>query len=132
MIFQKHTYFFYYWLLLFFTGCNHSNNVGLPSCKPLLATNFKNLQDFKSVVDLSYSNASEDSFIGTVKMSYQNQVQTIFSILTNGTTQGDITDAHKGSFWDKISLTFQAPYAVIYRNELSKIFMLARRRPSIF
>ena len=132
MIFQKHTYFFYYWLLLFFTGCNHSNNVGLPSCKPLLATNFKNLQDFKSVVDLSYFNASEDSCIGTVRMSYENQGQTISSILSEGITQADITDAHKGSLWDKIYLVFQAPYAVIHRNELSKIFMLARRRPTIF
>ena len=132
MIFQKHIYFFYYWLLLFFTGCNHSNNVCLPGCKPLLATNFKNLQDFKSVVDLSYFNASEDSCIGTVRMSYENQGQTISSILSEGITQGDITDAHKGSLWDKIYFVFQAPYAVIHRNELSKIFMLARRRPTIF
>tara|TARA_Y100000385_G_scaffold256668_1_gene283300 strand:- start:4823 stop:5740 length:918 start_codon:yes stop_codon:yes gene_type:complete len=132
VILHKKTYLFGMLFILIISGCSDSDDVNLPSCKALLATNFKTLQDFKSAVDLSYSNDSKDSCIGTVNMSYKNQGQTILSVLSDGITQGDITDAHKGSLMDKVFLAFQSPYAVFNRNELSKIFMLARRRPAIF
>jgi hypothetical protein len=120
-------------LIFIIVGCNHnSTTIQKPICKALLATDFNSMDELKSVVNLNYLNQSDDSCKGTVQISYNNQGQTIYSELSDGISEGDIMKAHKGTILDKVSLAFKAPYAVKIRNELSKIFMLTRRRPTIF
>ncbi|MDG1725018.1 MAG: hypothetical protein P8I11_04955 [Bacteroidia bacterium] len=114
-------------------GCDHnSTNIQKPICKALLATDFNSMYELKSVVNLNYVNQSNDSCKGTVQISYTNKGQTIYTEFSDGVSEGDIVKAHKGSILDKILLALKAPYAVKIRNELSKIFMLSRRRPTIF
>lgn len=114
-------------------GCDHnSTNIQKPICKALLATDFNSMCELKSVVNLNYVNQSNDSCKGTVQISYTNKGQTIYTEFSDGVSEEDIVKAHKGSILDKILLALKAPYAVKIRNELSKIFMLSRRRPTIF
>lgn len=114
-------------------GCKKVNQpTSLPKTKALLATKFEDFEDFLSVVDITYENIQLDSAIGTVKLVYQDEGQMITSKLSDGITQGEITSASKGDLWDKILLSIQSPYAVLYRKELSQIFMLARRRDALF
>ena len=103
-----------------------------PKVRALLATDYSSLEDFSSVVSISYLGEGKDSFTGTVKLSYLDNDQLVTSELTDGVTQGDISEAHKGSVWDKLVLATRSPYAVWNRKDLSKIYMLARVRPTLF
>ena len=103
----------------------------LPQAHALLATDFTGLADFQLVVGLRYKK-TKDSTHGTVDIVYKNNGQTIRSSLSDGVTQGDISDAHNGSVWDKVRLTCLSPYAVWNRKELSDIYMLARHYTTLF
>ena len=103
-----------------------------PKVRALLATDYSSLEDFSSVVSISYLGEGKDSFTGTVKLSYLDNDQLVTSELTDGVTQGDISEAHKGNVWDKLVLATRSPYAVWNRKDLSKIYMLARVRPTLF
>lgn len=103
-----------------------------PRVRALLATDYSSLEDFKAAVDIVYLGDSQDSFLGTVKLCYEDNDELLISALTDGVTQGDLTDAHKGSIWDKLALAFRTPYAVWNRKDLSKIYMLARVRKVLF
>jgi hypothetical protein len=52
--------------------------------------------------------------------------------MTDGITQEDIMKARDGSIFDKLALALRSPYAAWNRRDLSKIYMLARIRPTIF
>lgn len=104
----------------------------MPKARVLLATKYASLEDFQNTVKIEYQDVTTDSFSGTVLLSYLDNGELITSKLTDGVTEGDITRAMKGSIWDKISLTLNAPYAVWNRIELSEIVLLARHYPTRF
>ncbi|MDB4161747.1 hypothetical protein N9772_05215 [Bacteroidia bacterium] len=120
----------------FWSGCSPSSEeqqqtAQLPQAHALLATDFMSLADFQLVVALRYRK-TKDSTHGTVDLEYKNNGQTISSSLSDGVTQGDISDARDGSIWDKVRLICSSPYAVWNRKKLSQIYMLARHRPALF
>ncbi len=137
MTHNQHTYPFIFFILAIFTillisNCVPNTTTSRPKAKALLATSFANLNEFSKVVNLKYTNQENDSSRGTVLISYTNNAQVIENKLTDGVTQGDIVEANKGNLWNKLSLVFSSPYAIWTRKELSQIYMLARRRPTIF
>jgi hypothetical protein len=120
----------------FWNGCSspteeHQKTAKLPQAHALLATQFSSLDDLRQVVTIHYKQ-TKDSTHGTVDLVYKNNGDTISYSLSEGITQGDISDARSGNIWDKVKLTYLSPYAVWNRKELSQIYMLARHNPSIF
>jgi hypothetical protein len=106
-------------------------------CKALLASRFASLQDFQSVVNIKYSTdrtGSDSTNLrnSRVVLSYHSQGQEVISILNSGLSQAEISKAKEGDVWDGVGLVFRSPYAIRNRAALTKIFILARRRPHSF
>ncbi len=103
----------------------------------LLASRINNLQEFKSLVRVEYLNGSvlvnsADQAINRVRIEQCANGKKIISILESGLSQGDISAAKEGNFWDKLSLLFRSPYTIRHRKELKFIQILARRRYDLF
>ena len=127
-------------------SCNRANNKSkevkcdptkkslyepLVLAKPLLVTRFKSLDDFKSKVQVKYFNQPNDP-----KSKDQLNLRTAKSEtlceLKSGLSQNDIMDAKNGSLLDKMKFTIRHPFAIRNRNNLEKIFKLARREKVLF
>ena len=149
-------------LSIFFIGCNQAidnpkrNGAGEDACNSLLSddssgaatyqtvqgallgTRFRSLDELKSVIQIEYdqgpatadSTASENRF---VRIRHCSQGRAAISVLEIGTSQGDIVKArYGGAVWDRFTLLFRCPYAVMHRKDLEKIYALSRLRPEWF
>lgn len=99
--------------------------------KPLLASRFKSLDDFKSKVQVKYFNKPNDLY-SKVQLKSGAGNSEILCELESGLSQKDIVKAKDGGIWDKIKLTFKSPYTIRNRKNLEKVFILGRRRTVLF
>ena len=149
-------------LFIFFIGCNQAldntkrNSSGEGACislvsddttgaatyktvrGALLGTRFTSLDELKSVIQIEYDNgtitadstAPENSLVSVRHCSNGKEV---VSVLETGTSQGDFLKArYGGAIWERFTLLFRCPYAVMNRKDLDKIYALSRLRPEWF
>lgn len=103
----------------------------------LLATDFTSLDDLKQVVNIEYFNVdhrNSDFIHGRpyVTLTHQTKGRSVKSILHAGLSETEIKQARDGSLFKKMELAFQSPYFVINRNDLLRVYILARRRDKNF
>ncbi|MFT4523018.1 MAG: hypothetical protein ACI8ZN_001970 [Bacteroidia bacterium] len=106
-----------------------------PEVKVLLASRFNSMEEFKQAVDLKYLTNHKDSLPGKnskgVILRYRQNKHAVESSLLSGISQGDLMIAREGSFWNKLKLAFIATYCVAKRSDLSKVYVLARRKSEV-
>ncbi|MCY7409725.1 MAG: hypothetical protein LH473_05590 [Chitinophagales bacterium] len=103
----------------------------------LLGTRFKSFDELKSVVNIKYINNNTDSDSTIEKNSKVcirqcSNGKEVVAVLESGINQGEISDARNGNFWVRLNLLIKSPYAVSKRAELSKVYLLARRRTELY
>jgi hypothetical protein len=105
--------------------------------RALMATRFKSFDEFKTVVEIEYlgdttrvDTAGEGANI--VRLRHCSMGLAVTSILNSGVSQRDIMKVKNAGIWDKASLVLQAPFAVMNRADLERVYILARRMPLLF
>src|SRR6266446_4867835 len=103
----------------------------------LLGTRFKSLEELKSVIEIKYFTDSSISDSAnyknpTVRLTHCSDGHEVINVLESGISQGDIGKAQSGDFWNRLHVLIKSPYAVSKRGELSKFYILARRRTDLF
>jgi hypothetical protein len=103
----------------------------------LLGTRFQSLDELKRVIQINYSrenskSGSKSSRESKVCIRHCSNGTGIISELECGISQGDIAEAQKGDLWTKLKLLISSPFVVANRVELSKVYLLARRRTDLF
>ncbi len=93
----------------------------------LLLTQFKSLEELKSVIQIKYL---EDS--SGVCLTYSCRGVQVTHELKSGFGQNDFSRAANGNFWDKLWLGIRCPYAVLNKKALKTIEYLGRRKYEIF
>lgn len=135
-------------LSLFFLSCNqlrYDSFLETPSLLPtvatgdtiiergaLLLTKFKSLDALKKEVQIEYFNDSTSFRRPFVRLTHRSNGQKVVSILKEGISQHDFLNARNGGFWDKVYLAVNSPYTLINKNELLRVYLMARRRDNIF
>lgn len=128
-------------ILLLFISCNggDANNTGndvtespvdelLISAKPVLASRFNSLDDFKSKFQITYfHNDHGNDAKSKVQLKLKGKKTETLCELKSGLSQTDIIKARDGSLFDKVKLTLRSPYTIRTRKNLEKGFILARR-----
>jgi hypothetical protein len=113
------------------TGCD------APDRRALLANRFQSLQAFEEVVKVDYyfdePNAPDPTAVDSeVRLAYCLKGQALTSVLKSGISQKDVFKARDGGLAKRMTLLLRSPYTVANRNELHKIYLLARRMPHIY
>ena len=101
----------------------------------LLLTNFRSLEELKSVVQFKYVKADSLSAMPKkpeVQLTYGNSGYKVTSSLKAGVSEADFLKARDGNLWDKMRLMMRSPFAVVNRNNLKVIEFLGRKRPWMF
>ena len=103
----------------------------------LLLTKFKSMEDLKKVVSIEYLEIVPKSDYtlsrtSAVRLSHEAEGNKVTSILMDGIDETDITRARDGGLWDRIKLGLNAPYLVLNKAEMQKIYILSRRRRRTF
>lgn len=102
----------------------------------LLATRINSLTELNAILEIEYFEEKCFWLFGhnepKVHISHCSNGKRVSSILESGVSEGDFRNSRDGDFWDRLSLGFKEPFVVIHRNEMVKVFNLARRRPLIF
>ncbi|MFK7973136.1 MAG: hypothetical protein AB8F95_22390, partial [Bacteroidia bacterium] len=123
---------FFLTLLMLWAGCSSSkqdtfSRRGIQGA--LLASRFESFEDFKSVVEVSYS---EEEGASVVRLHHCANGAEVVSILKSGLSQKDISNAQRGTFADRLHILFRSPYTISSRLELNEINLLAKRRTIFF
>ncbi len=100
----------------------------------LLGTRFSSLDELKSVIQIEYHDGAGTSNKGAfVQVRHCSSGREVISILETGVTQDEIFKAgYSGGFWDRFSLLFRCPFAVMSRRGMEGAYTLSRRRPEWF
>lgn len=93
----------------------------------LLLSSFESFEELKSVIRIKYNDA-----IPMVRVRHESNGIEVCSTLEPGVDEGDFRKARDGGILDKLSLAIRSPFAAIHRNDLVRVFILARRKPNIF
>ncbi len=142
-------------LLFIFWGCNQTsdhtnpNPTGESTCLALvsddstgvvtyksvrgalLGSRFTSLEELKSVIRIEYDSTGPEDY--AVRVHHCSNGQEVTSVLATGTSQGDFVKArYGGTLWDRVSVLFHCPFAVMNRKDLQKIYALSRLRPEWF
>ncbi len=96
----------------------------------LLATRFKSLEELKSVIKIDYDSTNRENKM--VRLRHCSNGREVINVLESGMSQGDMSKARNGNFWNQLHFLFCSPYSVTNRTELSKVFILARRMTDLF
>jgi hypothetical protein len=99
--------------------------------KPLLASRFKSLDDFKSKVQVKYFNKPNDRS-SKVQLYLKTSTSEIRCELKSGLSQKDIMKVQKSGIADKLKFTMKSPYSIRNRKKLEKVYVLGRRRTALF
>lgn len=137
-------------ILLAFPACSNSPDLdqSIRSCEcppspegsvkgALLSTRFTSYEALEDAIQIEYYNdsASADGkkySTPKVHLIHCSDGQEIISVLKEGVDEGDFKEARDGNLWDKICLGFSSPYTLMNKNDLQRVFLLARRRSMIF
>jgi hypothetical protein len=103
----------------------------------LLGTRFKSLEELKSVIEIKYfpdSSGSDNANYKNpaVRLTHCSNGHEVVNVIESGISQGEIGKAQSGDFWDRLHVLIKSPYSVEKRGELSKVYILARRRADLF
>lgn len=103
----------------------------------LLGSRFKSLEELKAVIEIEYltdSSGSNSSHykIPAVRLTHCSDGHKVINILESGISQREIGKAQSGDFWDRLHVLMKSPYVIRNRGELSKVYILARRRTDLF
>lgn len=93
----------------------------------LLLTQYKSLDELKSVIKIKYLKDSSGVFLSYICRGCEVKHE-----LKSGPGQDDFSKAAKGNFWDKLWLGIQCPFAVWNKKALTSIENLGRRKDDIF
>ena len=93
----------------------------------LLLSSFESFEELKSVIKIEYNDA-----IPMVRVRHQSNGIQVCSTLEPGVDEGDFRKARDGGIFNKLSLAIRSPFAAINRDDLVRVFILARRKPNIF
>jgi len=130
--------------IVFFLGCKPSSSKVSPPSQdtlftystikgPLLSTHFQTLEELKSVVQIEYTEAN--ARIGKsaqVQLTHICNGQKVTSVLTEGISDKDIKRAGFGGVWDRVLLCLNTPYLLAVKDDLIRVFSLARRRGELY
>ncbi|MEZ4688260.1 MAG: hypothetical protein R3B47_20030 [Bacteroidia bacterium] len=99
----------------------------------ILASRFSTFEDFQSVVKVEYfgkgqTAGSSEAEHSTARLTHCCNGSYIISEIRSGLDQDDITRARDGNLADKLGLLIHSPYTIANREEMKKIYWLARRR----
>ncbi len=130
------SFFLISFTLTFLVSCHQStshfahgeSSLELPGPGALLTTNFRSFEQFRQVVGIEY----EAGIRPQVCLTHVCEGQTVKSVLKAGISEADIMEIKSGGFWGKLSLCFRAPYFIINRQDVLRVFILSRRRNSEF
>jgi hypothetical protein len=131
---MKRILFFSLLFTVFSTSCKRSPDTerGVASMLrgkgALLTTHFDSYEAFNKVVQIEYKKGRKPG----VRLTHQNNGQTVTSVLDAGISEADIMQIRAGSIWEKIGLCFRSPFFVINRQDVLRVFLLGRRRHNIF
>lgn len=103
----------------------------------LIATRFESLEELRREVNMAYFDeplAPDGNKYRApwMRLVHCSQGKSVVSILESGVSEGDIKMARDGNFWDRLALGMRTPYAVKSRNDLQRVFLMARRRYPLF
>ncbi|MEL6720965.1 MAG: hypothetical protein AAFP82_19840 [Bacteroidota bacterium] len=97
----------------------------------LLATNFSSLEELKQHISIDYkkSDGKWSLFNSKVsaKLNHESYGSQVSSLLKSGISENDITAARDGGVLKKIQLLFSSPYFVRNREDMLRVYTLARR-----
>ncbi len=94
----------------------------------LLTTRFTSFEEFKNEVQIEYAKDKKS----WVRLTHHSNNQKVVSILKLGIKESDIVKVRDGGLFGKVKLVLTAPYFVINRKDILRIYMLTRRRHRIF
>jgi len=105
--------------------------------KVLLTSRFKDLDDLKKVVKITYDKDysqldSADYGQSTVTLIYLSNGELIKRSMSSGVSQIDVVKAYESNYFGKAGFALTNPFPMRLRKELSKVNLIARRRPLIF
>lgn len=100
----------------------------------LLSTHFNNLDQLKSIAEITYRHDPLDSIQkqsgkAAVWITCGKGSQRVTSYLESGITEDDFLRAKRGSIFSKLAVAMQCPFAATHRSALWCIENLGRRRP---
>ncbi len=103
----------------------------------LLLSKFNSFEELQAVIRIEYF---EPSAIKSpvmpgqymVRLTHRSGGREVTSILKTGVDQEDFLRAQSGGFWDRVSLALQSPYSLFNRDDLRRVYTLARWRSTIF
>lgn len=104
---------------------------------PLLLTDFRSLDELKTVVELQYAEdlaKTKGTPPGEAQVCLTNRCRgrVVKSVLRQGISEGDFNRAKSGGFWARVQLVLKSPFALINGNDLVRVEILGRRRYTMF
>jgi hypothetical protein len=109
---------------------------GAPAVRgALVSTRFRSYDELRAAIGITHYPKRRDTVrkaASGVGLTHCSNGLEVVSILRSGVSEKDFVAARDGGFWDRISLVFKSPYAVIHRKALQKVSILARRRPDVY
>lgn len=99
---------------------------------PLLTTHFNSLEDLSESIDISYKKNSNlvSIFLGQrthVYLTHKGYGTKVNSILKTGLDENDIANARDGGKFQQLRLAISSPYFIRYRQDMLRVYILARR-----
>ncbi|TSA51857.1 MAG: hypothetical protein D4R43_00140 [Sphingobacteriales bacterium] len=104
-----------------------SEKINPPIGQALLLTQYKSLNELKSVIKIKYLKDSSGVCLSCICRGCE-----VTHELKSGLGQDDFSKAAKGNFWDKLRLGIRCPFAVWNKKALTSIENLGRRKDNIF
>ncbi len=122
-------------IVITFFGCENSSSDFTDKKNPsqaapgagLLLSQYKSLDELKSVITISYLNDSTSVRLSSI---YHNEE--VVNDLEPGVSQDDLSKAAKGNFWDKLWICMKCPFVITHKNALTSIENLGRRKNEVF
>lgn len=103
----------------------------------MLSTQYRTLEELKKVINIEYFNVLHH--LGEnldkkplVRLTHTSHDREVTSILESHVSEYDFIQARDGNFWDKVGLAIKAPILVKHRNDLRRVYYLARRIRATF
>jgi len=94
----------------------------------LIGTRFISLDALSKCIDIEY----KSGLYSKVKINHCSSGREVESNLRPGVSEKDFEQAKAGSFKDKVLLAIKSPYAIICREDLISIMLLARKDGVMF
>lgn len=103
----------------------------------LLATRYMTLDALKQDVDIEYFLVLDNANTSLkkrplVRITHRSHDKEVTSLLESNISEYHFIQARDGSFWDKMGLAIKAPIVVKHKDDLQRVYYLARRIRATF